>query len=152
MRLATCLLASALSTGSHAKSASENAAASGLRAWTAMTCSNYAAFAGIADEQVRLEQLGVSEGRLFLMAARNGAIAKQDFDSTVPMAFYGRMTGPSVDFALGRVSEAAQDYVGDKIWEKSPFVAKNDYAYPNEATIKERAQIYYDNENCKSLR
>lgn len=145
-------VALAFATSAQSQSTSKDAALSGRRAWDAMRCAGYAAFAENANEQMRLEKLGLNEGRVFLTAARDGKIAQSDFESTVPLRYYPIMTGPTVDFVLGRIWQAAEEYVGDKLWERDRWDSKNDYVSPDKAAIKARAQRYYDSENCKSLR
>lgn len=137
----------------YGQSESRDSATSASRAWNAMTCAIFAGMSGQDGEQIRLEQLALSEGRRFLSAARNSAIDREDFESRVPMAFYGRMTGPSVDFALGRVWEAAEDYTGDVLWQRNQMIFRSpDYKFPDNDTIRMRAHDQYSAGNCAALR
>ena len=138
---------------SPATSGGADAALAARRSWDAMTCAGYATFAKVGEaEEMRLEQLGISEGRKFLKVLRADGISEADFRANVPLAFYGRMGGPSVDFVLGRLWQVAEEQVGDQLWKKGLWSDASQPEAPDESEVKFRAQGLYDTNNCKSLR
>lgn len=126
-------------------------ALAGRRSFDAMVCAGYAESSGQADEQRRLSELGVNEGRRFLEGVQTGQVAPADLNSTIPVLFSIIMQGPSVDFILGRFWEAASDYAGDRIWEKDG--ANRDGMHtPDEEARKLNADRFYREASCHSLR
>jgi len=60
-------------------------------------------------EQERLFSFGYTQGRKFLDALRENKISQADRSSIVPSGFLMVAEGPTADFILGRVFEAAQE-------------------------------------------
>ena len=142
-----------VSTSNNAGSPSQSVelALAGRRSFDAMVCAGYAESSGQADEQRRLSELGLSEGRRFLEGVQSGQVTPADRSATVPILFSIIMAGPSVDFILGRFWEAASDYAGDRIWEKD--AANRDGMHPpEEAARKLNAERFYREASCHSLR
>lgn len=132
-------------------SESMDLALAGRRSFDAMVCAGYAESSGQADEQRRLSDLGVSEGRRFLEGVQAGQVAPADLKATIPVLFSIIMQGPSVDFILGRFWEAASDYAGDRIWQKNG--ANRDGMHPPDDEVRKlNADKFYREASCHSLR
>ncbi|GJL87146.1 MAG: hypothetical protein DHS20C03_08550 [Minwuia thermotolerans] len=68
-----------------------------------------------SDAQSRLFDLGTDAGRLFINGALDGSISKESIERSAPVAFVWRMQGPSPDFMLGRIFEAAMEEASNEI-------------------------------------
>lgn len=90
-------------------------------AWSAFECSSLASKAGNPAEQERLFFYGYNQGRSFISALQEQKIEQEDISREVPIIMLLLLQGPSDDFMLGRVYEAAQEsalegiYVQDNI-------------------------------------
>jgi hypothetical protein len=74
---------------------------------TAFECGTYAELGGDLERQAALFDRGMSAGRQFLGALQAGTITEEERRRHVPLRVRWRAAGPTVDFALGRVCEAA---------------------------------------------
>ena len=109
MRFAIGLVALCIVVGTAlARSSKEYVKASRL-AWSAFECAALASQMDNESEQRRLFQLGYDSAKLFLEAIRDGSVEKQDLTGGVPFAITSRMTGPTIDFMVGTIWEAAID-------------------------------------------
>lgn len=79
----------------------------GAKAWKAFECAALShELERPADEKQHFDY-GYSQGKTYLDAFRAGEVAKRDVFTTLPSGFMPRAEGSSIDFALGRVYEAA---------------------------------------------
>lgn len=134
-----------------AEPSSKDLATAGRRTWDAMTCAGYAETAGYNEEQRRLSQLGIDEGRVFLQSLADGKIDAKDVESNVPIAVTLIVGGPSVDFVLGRIWEASAEHAADRIWQKDSE-AYDPALAPDDETRVMNAQQFYREASCQSLR
>jgi hypothetical protein len=87
---------------------SRDCAHKGRAMWSAFECSSLASKNGNAEEQGRLFLYGYNEGQQFIAAVKAKKIKKDDLSSEVPMIVLLLLEGPTPDFMLGRIFEAAQ--------------------------------------------
>ncbi|MDX1376490.1 MAG: hypothetical protein R3357_13050 [Burkholderiales bacterium] len=76
-------------------------------AWSAFQCSVLAEKANNMAEQKRLFQYGYAQGQKFIAALESGSAKKDDVPGAAPFGMLLLVRGPTPDFALGRVFEAA---------------------------------------------
>jgi hypothetical protein len=86
---------------------SQEYAAMGRKLWSAFECAVIAGVANDGAEHQRLFNVGIEQGRTFLNALQAGKITQEDFKNAVPLVVVWLLDGPSVDFILGRIFEAA---------------------------------------------
>ncbi len=75
--------------------------------WNGWLCSIYAELKGDTKEQTRLFALGYGKGKQFMGAANAGTITPEEGQAIVPMMVRMLMAGPTPEFVLGRIFEAA---------------------------------------------
>ena len=85
-------------------------------AWEAFECSSLASKAGDTQEQARLFMVGYKEGLEFIKAAQKEKVTNEDVNNQVPVGFLLRLEGPTPDFMLGRIFEAAQEEALKKVY------------------------------------
>ncbi|MCG6950762.1 MAG: hypothetical protein LJE90_00185 [Betaproteobacteria bacterium] len=76
-------------------------------AWSAFQCSVLAEKAQHMSEQKRLFDFGYAQGRKFIAALQSGTTKPEDVADAAPFSMLILVQGPSADFALGRIFEAA---------------------------------------------
>lgn len=76
-------------------------------AWSAFQCSVLAEKAGNMAEQKRLFEYGYAQGSKFISALESGTAKKADVPGAAPFSMLLLVRGPTPDFALGRIFEAA---------------------------------------------
>jgi hypothetical protein len=116
MKLLACLAAMMLlaSPVAAADKSSLKYAQLGDKAYAQFQCAAIASFLDDKkSEQGRLFMAGLEGGREFLKAARDGKVEKDDIHSNLPLSFFLRLRGPSIDFILGSVWEAAVFYASE---------------------------------------
>lgn len=91
----------------------------GRLSWSAFHCASLASQANEPEEQERLFSLGYQSGLTFIEAVRAGHISDDDLRATVPVGFLMGMRGPTPDFMLGRIYEAAVGEAYDDVSEDS---------------------------------
>jgi hypothetical protein len=115
---------------------SQQYALMGHKLWAAFECAALADVAGTREGQ-RLFDIGYTQGRVFVEAVQAGKVAEQDINEKVPLAVLPLLHGPTVDFILGRIFEAAIDDVTKDIPLNEPdenekkIVAQSKYAKMN---------------------
>ncbi len=90
-----------------------------LLSWTAFECSVLAEQKEDPVEAERLFMLGYDEGMEFLRAIERATEAEEPTLIVLlnaPLGFVRRMSGPTNDFRLGRIYEAAIEAVFDKVF------------------------------------
>ena len=95
----------------HALIASESVdyAKMGRVTWAAFECSSLASIMEKPKVQERLFLFGYEQGKEFFRALQGGLITKEDLRSNTPSGLLMVAQGPTADFILGRVFEAAQE-------------------------------------------
>lgn len=76
-------------------------------AWSAFECSVLAEKAGNMAEQKRLFEYGHAQGLNFIAAVNSGTARKEDVPGAAPFSMLLLLRGPTPEFALGRIFEAA---------------------------------------------
>lgn len=76
-------------------------------AWSAFQCSVLAEKAQHMAEQKRLFDFGYMQGMKFIAALQSGTTKPEDVADGAPFSMLILVQGPSADFALGRIFEAA---------------------------------------------
>jgi hypothetical protein len=111
------LIASMLSTP--LAKADEDKARLGRIMWTAFVCSTLADMSEKKEEPARFFQAGLQAGRDFMQAFQEGKISKEEIDANLPSGVTLVLQGPSIDFIIGRVFSAAENYSYDKVVKES---------------------------------
>ena len=88
---------------------SQQYALMGRKLWAAFECSILADASGNTTESQRLFDVGYKAGKVFVEAAQVSKVERQDLNDGVPLAVLMLLHGPTVDFILGRIFEAAVD-------------------------------------------
>jgi hypothetical protein len=84
--------------------------------WSAFECSMFATMSAThKDEIERLFKVGYEAGRQLLEAAKNHEIPPNVIYSEVPAGVSERWQGPTIEFGIGRVFEAAQSDAYEKV-------------------------------------
>lgn len=117
----------------------------GRLSWSAFHCSSLASQSDQTEEQERLFSLGYESGRQFIAALQGGRISRQDADANVPIGFLFGLAGPSPDFMLGRIYEAAADEAYRDVSELSE-------GSPDPAVRRITASNLFQQSNCALLR
>ena len=76
-------------------------------AWSAFQCSVLAEKSRNMAEQERLFAFGYDQGLKFIAALESGTAKKDDLSRAAPFSMLLLLQGPTPDFALGRIFEAA---------------------------------------------
>jgi hypothetical protein len=76
-------------------------------AWSAFQCSVLAEKARNMSEQKRLFEFGYDQGMKFIAALESGTAKREDLSGAAPFSMLLLLQGPTPDFALGRIFEAA---------------------------------------------
>jgi hypothetical protein len=76
-------------------------------AWSAFQCSVLAEKANNMAEQKRLFEYGYAQGLKFVAALESGSAKTEDVPGAAPFSMLLLLRGPTPDFALGRIFEAA---------------------------------------------
>lgn len=122
--------------------------------FTAWTCSVFAELKGDADEQRRLFDLGYGSGQGFLDALAAGKVSREDIRANVPLAVSMRLGGPSPDFILGQIFEAAAEDAYDKVVKfayDGIALAPSDYVFDDDLKAS-KAATHYLQANCSLIR
>ena len=77
--------------------------------WAAFECASLASKLKNSTEQERLFTYGYKTGLSFISALQTGKIEQKDLSGEAPWLMLLLLQGPTPDFMLGRVYEAAQD-------------------------------------------
>jgi hypothetical protein len=112
-RISAVLIASLLSLAP--AKADEDRARLGRIMWTAFICSTLGGMSEKKEEPARFFQAGLQAGRDFMQAFQEGKISKEEIDANLPSGVTLLLQGPSIDFIIGRVFSAAENYSYDKV-------------------------------------
>jgi hypothetical protein len=120
------------------------------RMMSAFECSVYAGMANLKDEEKRLFELGLADGREFLRAVRTGAISQETLKTAVPLlGVQMLMSGPSEDFMLGRMYEGVAESAFNKIYETPLDAIGRDAPSERDRSV---AKVKFVNANCAFIR
>ena len=114
-----------------------------LMMWAAFQCGYYAASMDDTLEAERLYNLGVEEGRDFLVALEAGQLDQADMQHVVPVGVSLLLGGPSHDFIIGRIFESVMMDTAEQLYAEGNF---------DEALARSRAQVAFQEANCASIR
>jgi hypothetical protein len=129
----TCLSTSTLGQ------TSQQYALTGHKVWIAFECSALADITGNATESQRLFDVGYKAGKTFVEAVQDGKVNTQDINKEVPVGVIILLHGPTVDFILGRIYEAAGDNATKDV-------------LPDDKNLKKvAAQSKYNRMNCSLM-
>jgi hypothetical protein len=132
--------------------AAEEKARLGRVVWSAFQCAAFAEMSGKKREHERLFEVAVKTGREFLEALKSGQISREAVNSEVPIGITIYLAGPSTDFILGRIFEAATGEAFDEI------VKQDDDQTPLQTWIQDedlrtmKAITKYIRNNCVLIR
>lgn len=112
--------------------------------WSAFECTSLASKIENTEEQERLFKFGYNQGHKFLAALKEGKIKQEDLSTQVPMIMLMLLQGPTPDFMLGRVFEAAQDSALEDVFN-------TDGKYNSEQFQKDLAENKYWKQNCQLI-
>jgi len=118
----------------------------GQKIFPAFQCSIAAEHAKKPDAQKRLFTLGVESGRVFLKAVQQGKVKREDISKTVAIAVTMRLKGPSIDFMLGSMWEAALEHYYKKLTENCDSCVSDD------GLKKMKGENNYRVQNCEFLK
>ena len=117
--------------------------------WSAFQCATFAEMSGNPTEQARLFDVGVKSGREFLEAVKNRQIPPDIANQEVPIGVSMLLRGPSTDFVVGRIFEAAMSDAFDDIIKKENGLMLDSSKWANDEGLKKsKAQSQYQRSNC----
>jgi hypothetical protein len=113
-------------------------------AWSAFECSSLASQMKDPQEQQRLFMYGYKQGLAFISALQAKKIQQSDMSSIPPVGMLWLLEGPTPDFMLGRVYEAAQDYALKDVFKTGEHVNSTE-------AQKTIAQNEFSKKNCRLI-
>ena len=121
--------------------------------WSAFSCSTFAEMSGNTSERERLFKVGYKAGRAFVDGVKKKTLPETEAKDA-PIGVLMRMSGPTTDFVIGRIFEAATDDAYDKVVKEDssgmPILDPSKWADDKLKVIK--AQNEYQNANCTLIR
>jgi hypothetical protein len=133
-----------------AESASEDTKPNlGRVMWSAFSCGIYAEMSGNISEQERLFEVGITAGRNFVDGIRNKTITDTEVRKA-PIGVLMRMNGPSTDFIIGRIFEAAAEDAFDRVAKEDSrdFPIYDPTKWADDELKVIRAKKKYQNSKC----
>ena len=125
----------------------------GRTVWSAFDCAYYAWQSGDKQENDRLVDLGLKAGRGFLEAVKNKEIPEDVINREVPFVVLTLLQGPSLDFILGRVYEAATTNAADEVMKREGGKQLEFSQWiSDKAVIKQKAANLFRDRNCALLK
>jgi len=126
---------------------------SGLTTWSAFSCATFASLAGDEDEQKRLFNVGYEAGTQFVAGLKDGTTSQVD-RTNAPVAVLLLLAGPTTDFIVGRIFEAATGHAFDAVVKEDaqglPLFDPARWAEGELRTSKARNK--YRDSNCALMR
>ncbi|KPK08184.1 MAG: hypothetical protein AMJ64_04100 [Betaproteobacteria bacterium SG8_39] len=113
-------------------------------AWSAFQCSVLAEKANNMAEQKRLFDYGYAQGKKFIAALEAGMAKKEDVPGAAPFSMLLLVRGPTPDFALGRIFEAALRAALEDVFAASD-------AYTSEGIQQSTATREFWKRNCSLI-
>lgn len=121
--------------------------------WSAFSCATYAEMSGNKREQERLFEVGYNAGRIFVDGVKNKTITETEAKDA-PIGVLMHMSGPTTDFIIGRIFEAATEDAYDKVVKEDsaglPILDPSKWADERLKVI--RAKKQYQISNCTLIR
>ena len=121
--------------------------------WSAFSCATYAEMSGNKREQERLFEVGYNAGRTFVDGVKNKMIPETEAKDA-PIGVLMVMSGPTTDFIIGRIFEAATEDAYDKVVKEDsaglPILDPSKWADDKLKVI--RAKNKYQSSNCTLIR
>ncbi len=112
--------------------------------WSAFECSALASKIGNTEQQQKLFLYGYETGISFIEALRDGRIEREDISRETPLIMMMLLQGPSPDFMLGRVFEAAMEAAFEGVYETN--------GNSNDDEVQAMlAESKYQEQNCNLL-
>ena len=123
--------------------------------WAAFSCYQFVQIAeeGEAPNADDLFRKGYEAGQRFVKAIEAGTISQEEYNTEVPIGVMGLLSGPSVDFVLGRLFEAASNDASDWVTKKDMNglpLAISDWVFEQEVAAA-IARGHYERRNCDLL-
>lgn len=121
--------------------------------WSAFSCATYAEMSGNKHDQARLFEVGYKAGRTFVDGVRNKTIPDTEAKDA-PIGVLMLMSGPTTDFVIGRIFEAAMGDAYDEVVKEDsaglPILDPSKWADGKLKVI--RAKNKYQSSNCTLIR
>lgn len=108
-QLTAAAVTGVLFTNSAGAENSKDFAVMARESWSAFECSSLASVSSNAKEQERLFLFGYDQGKKFIAALQAQKIEEEDLSTEAPLMVLFLLQGPTPDFMLGRIFEAAQN-------------------------------------------
>jgi len=118
--------------------------------YSSFQCVTYAGQSGQKDEAERLFQIGLEAGRTFIEALRNHEISEKAVSQEAPIGVTMYLSGPSVDFMIGRIFEGATTEAFKKI--KQEHGPSSKHAAMESELMKLSAENLFESANCSLIR
>jgi hypothetical protein len=119
----------------------------------AFECATYAGIAGKKTESERLFILGYETAQKFMAAASTGGLSP-DEEKKIPMGILESLGGPTLEFQIGRIYSDTARRALDRVHKedyKGNSLPIREWEFDEEIT-KEKADIFFDTENCTVVR
>lgn len=125
-------------------------------------CSKYAEILDKENEKERLFNLGIAAGRDFVVKARSGKIEDEEAEK-IYFSILFRLSGPTVDFVIGRIYESASEIAkyrinscGSKInidlFKRENKCTEENILLDSQELKKVWAERLYNDSNCSLLK
>lgn len=121
--------------------------------WAAFSCAVYAEISGEKKEYEKLFDLGYKAGRTFVDGVRNKTITEAEVKEA-PIGVLWYMAGPTTDFIVGRIYEAATGDAYDKVVKEDSagLPILDPYKWARDELKVMRAKNKYLSSNCTLVR
>jgi hypothetical protein len=111
--------------------------------WSLFECTALASYTKNNAEAERLFSLGYETGKTFIGALKAGKIKSEDLRNYMPWTMSEKLSGPSADFALGRIYESIQEHTINEVWKDT---------VPGDDLRQIKALSTYEKQNCSFLK
>jgi hypothetical protein len=148
--VALCLLPMPIGAQAPQTNADALSALHAFRCWGYAEASKYHEYPGNITkqtiEQEHLFQIGYSASIKFLAAFRRGEISEK----SVPVGALWKMQGPSDEFIIGRMFEAAASGAG----RAASYFASEETKEkkPDEGSVRQMAKRHFESEDCPGIK
>ncbi|MCG7868778.1 MAG: hypothetical protein JAY74_20705 [Candidatus Thiodiazotropha taylori] len=116
----------------------------GKATWGAFVCSVLAEESIQPDEQRRLFMYGYAKGLVFIEAIQAEKVKREDLTKGIPIMMLLLLQGPTPDFILGRVFEAALDSALEDVYKTGEH-------FNSDEMVKTIAKNKYWKQNCQLI-
>jgi hypothetical protein len=94
--------------------------------WSAFQCSSLASKINNKKEEERLFKFGYERGKQFIVALEAQKIKKEDLSMGTPSMVFFLLWGPTPDFMLGRIFDAAQKSALEDVYKSGESLNPKD--------------------------